>query len=182
MKMKARSQKPEARSRKSNGTQLFTHHAPRITVRSLWLSLTLLASFCLRANAQQYSIDWFTIDGGGGTSTNGQYSLSGTIGQPDAGAAMTNGNYSLTGGFWAIDGVAVVQTPGSPILSVVVPMPNTVVVSWPSPSTGFTLQTNNNLATTNWGNFLGTIIDTGITKNVTNKPPVGNLFFRLKNP
>jgi len=36
--------------------------------------------------AQQYSIDWSTIDGGGGTSTGGDYSLSGTIGQPDAAA------------------------------------------------------------------------------------------------
>jgi hypothetical protein len=32
--------------------------------------------------AQSYSIDWFTIDGGGGTST-GVYSVSGTIGQQD---------------------------------------------------------------------------------------------------
>jgi hypothetical protein len=134
------------------------------------------------AKAQSYSIDWFTIDGGGGTSTNGQYSLSGTIGQPDAGATMTNGNYSLIGGFWSIDGVAIVQNPGSPILSVTVPALNTVVVSWPSPSTGFLLQTNNNLATTNWGNFSGTIFDIGATRNVTNKPPVGNLYFRLKHP
>ena len=35
--------------------------------------------------AQSYQIDWFTIDGGGGTSTGGVYSVSGTIGQPDAG-------------------------------------------------------------------------------------------------
>ena len=37
------------------------------------------------ALAQTYSIDWYTIDGGGGTSTGGVYSVSGTIGQPDAG-------------------------------------------------------------------------------------------------
>ena len=142
-----------------------------------------LIVFCLSTlRAQNYSIDWFTIDGGGGTSTNGQYSLSGTIGQPDAGATMTNGNYSLTGGFWAINGVSVVQNLGSPILSITVPALNTVVVSWPSPSTGFILQTNVNIATTNWGNFLGTINDNGFTKNVTNKPPSANLFFRLKSP
>jgi hypothetical protein len=29
-------------------------------------------------------LDWFTIDGGGGTSTGGVYAVSGTIGQPDA--------------------------------------------------------------------------------------------------
>ena len=46
------------------------------------------------AYAQTYSIDWSTIDGGGGTSTGGVYSVSGTIGQPDAGGPMTNGQYS----------------------------------------------------------------------------------------
>src|SRR5213594_598068 len=51
---------------------------------------------CCNARAQ-YSLGWFTIDGGGGTSTGGVYSVSGTIGQPDAGAPMTGGKYSLTG-------------------------------------------------------------------------------------
>ena len=36
--------------------------------------------------AQSYSIDWFKIAGGGGTSTGGVYSVSGTIGQHDAGS------------------------------------------------------------------------------------------------
>ncbi|MCI0535442.1 MAG: hypothetical protein L0Z50_09440, partial [Verrucomicrobiales bacterium] len=31
-----------------------------------------------------YRIDWFTIDGGAGSSAGGQFALSGTIGQPDA--------------------------------------------------------------------------------------------------
>ena len=49
--------------------------------------------------ADTYSITWYTIDGGGGTSGNGNYSLQGTIGQPDAGA-LSNGTYTLVGGFW----------------------------------------------------------------------------------
>jgi hypothetical protein len=53
------------------------------------------------SNAQQFTINWHTIDGGGGTSTGGVFSVSGTIGQPDAGGPLTGGNYSLTGGFWA---------------------------------------------------------------------------------
>lgn len=49
-----------------------------------------------------YSIPWSTIDGGGAiNSTGGSFTLSGTIGQPDAGSAMTGGSFSLTGGFWA---------------------------------------------------------------------------------
>src|SRR4051794_33098554 len=82
------------------------------------------------ARAQSYSIDWFTIDGGGGTSTGGVYSVSGTIGQPDAGH-MSGGNYTLDGGFWGI--IAAVQTPGAPTLRVVLTSTNTVVVAWPYP-------------------------------------------------
>jgi hypothetical protein len=47
-----------------------------------------------------YSIDWYTIDGGGAmNSTGGSYSLGGTIGQPDAGS-LSGGSYTLNGGFW----------------------------------------------------------------------------------
>ena len=53
---------------------------------------------------------------------------------------------------------------------------NKAVVSWPSSVTGWTLQTNVNLATTNWGNYLGVIVN----NSVSNSPPPKNLFFRLK--
>ena len=47
-----------------------------------------------------YTIDWYTIDGGGILNiTGGTYSMSGTIGQPDAGALNGTG-YTLNGGFW----------------------------------------------------------------------------------
>ena len=49
--------------------------------------------------AQSYSIDWHTIDSGGGTSAGGGYSMSGTIGQPAVGT-MAGGGYTLDGGFW----------------------------------------------------------------------------------
>jgi hypothetical protein len=64
-----------------------------------------LATAALLASASasfaQYTISWYTIDGGGGTSSSGALSLSGTIGQHDAGGPLTGGTYSLTGGFWA---------------------------------------------------------------------------------
>jgi len=63
----------------------------------------LFSALCFGASAQPYAIDWHTIDGGGGTSTGGVYSVAGTIGQPDVSQQpMTGGNYSLTGGFWAL--------------------------------------------------------------------------------
>jgi len=62
------------------------------------LLLTLQAAHA--AAAPGYSLDWWTVDGGGGTSQGGGYSLSGTVGQADAGA-LHGGDYTLSGGFWA---------------------------------------------------------------------------------
>ena len=68
--------------------------------RSLLISGAVLACAATQSLAQ-FSISWYTIDGGGGTSTGGTFALSGTIGQPDAGAPMTGGSFTLVGGFWA---------------------------------------------------------------------------------
>lgn len=127
----------------------------------------------------QYSIDWYKISGGGGTSTGGVYSVSGTIGQHDAGGPMLGGVYSLTGGFWALYAI---QTPGAPRLTILLTPTNTVVVSWPSPSTGFALQQNTNLNTTNWVTPLETVNDNGVTKSILVNPPAGNRFYRLQHP
>src|SRR5262245_40374580 len=65
---------------------------------SLPLALVICMTGSLFTRAQNYSVDWHTIAGGGGTSTGGVYSVSGTVGQPDAGT-MSGGSYSLAGGF-----------------------------------------------------------------------------------
>ena len=150
-------------------------------VVTLVLFIILHSCFCLRAVGQSYSIDWHTLDGGGGTSTGGVYSVSGTIGQPDAGAQpMTGGNFSLTGGFWSL--LSVVQTPGAPTLSISMTSSNTALVSWPSPSTGFNLQVNTNgLATVNWSNAPAAT-DNGTIKYLIVNPPSGNRFYRLFKP
>jgi len=129
------------------------------------------------ASAQTYSIDWFSVDGGGGTSSGGPYTLSGTIGQPDAGT-MSGGTYSLTGGFWSI--VSAVQTEGAPLLRVFYTATNTVVVAWPSPSTGYSIQQNPGFVPANWVNAPQTPADDGTTRSIVINPPIGNLFFRLK--
>ena len=50
--------------------------------------------------AAKFEITRSTIDGGGVMqSTGGEFELSGTIGQPDAGV-MSGGDFQLTGGFW----------------------------------------------------------------------------------
>src|SRR5438477_7303763 len=129
--------------------------------------------------AQSFSIDWFTIDGGAGTSTGGVFSVSGTIGQADAGH-LSGGNFTLDGGFWGI--IAAVQTPGGPLLRVVRSSTNTVIVAWPSPSTGFSLEQNPTAATSNWTAVTNVPATVGSERQVTISPPAGNRFFRLKSP
>jgi hypothetical protein len=146
-----------------------------------WLSALILASGLLAARAQNYSIDWYSIDGGGGTSSNGQYSVSGTIGQPDAGA-MSGGQYSLTGGFW---GAVAVQTPGAPSLSIA-RSNAAVIVSWPLPADGWVLVSTTNVVsapqTTVW-----TPVPLPYQTNATHvfisvPTSVGNKFYRLRKP
>jgi hypothetical protein len=55
-----------------------------------------------------------------------------------------------------------------------------VVISWPSPSTGFVLQENTSAAdSAGWNNILTTPNDDGTTKSVTVNPATGNRFYRL---
>jgi hypothetical protein len=129
--------------------------------------------------AQPYSIDWYKVAGGGGTSTGGVYTVSGTIGQHDAGGPMAGGNFSLTGGFWALYAV---QTTGAPVLSIQLTTTNTAMVYWTSPSTGYSLQVNTNLATTNWATPAESVTDNGTIKFIIVNPPTGNRYYRLKNP
>ncbi len=48
-------------------------------------------------------LSWNSYDGGGGTSTGGGFTLTGSIGQPDAGS-MAGGTLQVLGGFWGSGG------------------------------------------------------------------------------
>ena len=87
--------------------------------------------------AADESIPWSTVDGGGGTSTSadGRFSVSGTAGQPDAGAMADNtGRFAVTGGFWYAKTVFCGCR-----LSVAISGGN-IVVSWPCASNGCILE------------------------------------------
>lgn len=127
--------------------------------------------------AQTYTVDWYKVAGGGGTSTGGTYQVTGTIGQPDASGAMTGGNYALTGGFWSI--ISVVQSAGVPNLLIVPNGENSVQILWPNTGT-YTLLQNTSLATANWVTSSYPVTTANGTNSITITPPAGNLFFRLK--
>ncbi len=144
-------------------------------------SLLLLSLTAAVLHAQTYSIDWFTLDGGGGSSTGGVYSVSGTIGQSDAGPRMSGGNFTVDGGFWGL--IAAVQTPGAPSLTIARTTTNTVAILWPSPSTGWTLQqSTNGMVSANWSNVITAATDDGTSKTVIVNPPTGNRYYRLFKP
>jgi hypothetical protein len=75
----------------------------RRAVLLLCLLVPLVAAGVVAVRAQEgggYDLTWSTVDGGGETfSVGGDYSLGGTVGQPDAGI-LEGGDYSLVGGFW----------------------------------------------------------------------------------
>ena len=141
--------------------------------------VTGLAIFTAVATTQSYSVDWYKIAGGGGTGSNGSYSVSGTIGQHDAGGPLTGGNYSITGGFWSLFAV---PSPGTPLLTIFLTTTNTAVVIWPSPSSGWNLQQNTDLNTANWVAPSETVNDDGANKFIIINPPAGNRYYRLSKP
>ncbi len=51
-----------------------------------------------------FDLTWYTVDGGGGTSSGGDFVLRGTIGQPDTGD-LAGGDFTLRGGFWQTFGL-----------------------------------------------------------------------------
>jgi len=145
------------------------------TWRAILTFAVLSAGLCLPAFAQ-FGIPWYTVDGGGGTSTGGVYSVSGTIGQPDAGPTMTNGQFSVIGGFWALP--QAVQTPGAPTLTIVPASPGLATISWtPATGTDWVLQERLSLSSGAWSNS-----PSGWTNPITVPATLPTKFYRLFKP
>ena len=140
-------------------------------------TFVLLLVSSLPATAQ-LQIDWFTIDGGGGQSSGGAYTLNGTIGQPDA-ATSSGGSYTLHGGFWSA--FAVVQTEGTPLLRIIRSGAN-VTLAWPNPSAGFQLQESPSLTTPNWTDVNTVPGVVGDEKQLNQSLNPGPRFYRLRKP
>jgi hypothetical protein len=111
-------------------------------------AMTFALALSLSVSSAQYSIDWFKIAGGGGTSTGVVFSVTSTIGQFDPGVTMTNGAYSLS--VWALP--AVVQTADVPTLHVTNAAAGFATIWWTPPTPSFVLQSADSLSPTNWVN------------------------------
>ena len=76
--------------------------------KTLLLILMLLMAVASTATVYaqtggDYDLSWWTVDGGGGQLSGDGYTLTGTIGQPDAGnlGNLSGDDYTLSGGFWS---------------------------------------------------------------------------------
>jgi hypothetical protein len=89
----------------------------------------------------------------------------------------------LGNGMW--DSVPTLNVGNAAFLNIVTEQPwltivytnEQAIVSWPSMVSGWTLQTNDNLTTSAWRDYLGPIVN----NTVTNSLPAGDLFFRLSS-
>ena len=130
--------------------------------------------FFISAARAQYSIDWFTMDGGGGSGVAGTFAMDGTLGQIDA-VIGTTGAHVLHGGYWAL-----VDEP-LPLLHIF-HFKDNIILAWPDPSPGFVLQASPELLPATWTDvaIAPQIIDG--EKQVTWGPPTSRHFFRLRRP
>ena len=132
------------------------------------------------AASAQSSIDWLTVDAGGGASASANYVLDSTIGQPDA-ATLTSANYTIVGGFWALENLG--PASGLPMLHIARATPGNVLLSWPSPSTSFVLQENLDLSNAaGWADIVGSVNDDGMLKSMTRPISGVTRFYRLRKP
>jgi len=144
------------------------------------LTLAALTLNAFPSHAQsggKFDLRWSTVDGGGAMSAGGKFLMTGTVGQPDAGA-LAGGQFKLEGGFWS--GVAVVQTPGAPFLKIKLLGNGQAVISWPVTVTGFTLEEAPAVSNTPWNNTPQSVVDTAAEHAVT--VPANGIMkvFRLK--
>jgi hypothetical protein len=75
------------------------YRGTRLLILACTAALLMGIAGAALADEPGYSIDWWTVDGGGGTMEGDTYTLSGTVGQPDAGS-LEGDSYRLSGGFW----------------------------------------------------------------------------------
>ena len=142
-----------------------------------------LASIALAATGQaQTSIDWFTLDAGGGVQSSANYLLQFTLGQTDVGQdSSSSAHYRIIPGFWALEdlGPAIVL----PELSIAL-NGDDVILSWPSPSTGFLLQDvgSFDLDPPPWSNTPGAVADNGFVRSISIPHHTAQRFYRLRRP
>ena len=149
----------------------------RLNLSFLFLVVLLLVA-APSARAQNFAIDWFSVAGGGNTSDGGVFSVSGSIGQPDAGT-LSGGSFTLDGGFWGAASES--QPTSAPSLNIRLSGAD-CLLSWPAPSAGFELQETSSLdSPADWKGAEAMVMVVG-SENTAKVPASGAVkFFRLRH-
>ncbi len=112
-------------------------------MKAFILSVALTTSATFAQSGGPWTITSATFDGGGASSTGGEWKVTGTIGQPDASTqTSTGGGWTVAGGFWP----GAITAPGGPLLAVVPHDPYNVYIVWKAAAVGYKLQTSTDLA------------------------------------
>ena len=77
-----------------------SQNSKKLLLLLILFSLLLVGSGLVTANGG-LSLDWYSLDGGGGLSVGDEYDLMGVVGQHDVGTTASGGTYELDGGFLA---------------------------------------------------------------------------------
>jgi hypothetical protein len=131
--------------------------------------------------AHDFEMDWYAVAAGGGEGSGGDFTVSATLEQPEAGD-MAGGDFTLTSGFWSI--VPATEPPPAFSLSVSLNQGN-LVISWPETgSSGFLLEESFALAAsgTAWNPVNVASLSSNGTKAVRLPLTAGSRFYRLHRP
>jgi hypothetical protein len=147
------------------------------------LRVALIGFCCATTNLHaEYSIQTFRIAGGGALNgSGGAYTLSGTIGQPEALGFLTGEPYSAIGGFWASP--LSISNPAIPMLDVEQLKNGDIRVFWPLPATRLVLDQADSLTGTSQPNAWTQVAfpyQTNASHVFIIVPPTKSRFYRLK--
>ena len=144
--------------------------------------IILLASVPGVLRADNYKIEWSTLDSGGHRLQNGSgYVLEGTIGQPDAGGTAQQDSHHVSGGFWHRL-VKVVLTDNAPELKIHRSGKDEIVLSWSDPTGEWELQESSDLKEESWDTSSLITIQQGDDTAIELSEAAGMRYFRLRKP
>ena len=159
---------------------------PRRFFRDRWVHVIVFVfttriawTWPLVVHAQNFTVNGFGFSSGGGRSMAGHYSVSSTIGQPEAGFYQSE-TYALEAGLMGVYGL--VQMPNAPLL-IMASSEAGMVIYWPAPADGFVLEETGILGTSPlWAPVAYDHQTNGTHIAITIPDSVGNRFFRLHKP
>jgi hypothetical protein len=145
----------------------------------LVMALCLLSTGWAIAQApSDFNLDWFTVSCGD-SSSGGDYTLTGGIGAAEA-VPAAGGDFGMVAGFWSI--LPSLEIGELPVLRIAFVAQNSVLISWPAPSTGWVLEESTAPGASGWTDAAAPVISQGGDNTVRQPIPGGSRYYRLRHP